>query len=567
MGQETKAGSAIQKTALNYGFADFETTTDPEDCRVWAWGLCDVDKGVTPEQCVLGNKIEGFLSELAKGLYDKVYFHNLAFDGDFVLSFLMHRGFKIVDKNPQKGEISTLISNMGKYYSIEIRFLTGIKVTLLDSLKKLPFSISGIAKAYNLTEQKLHIDYEEYREPGHPLTEDERKYLINDLLIGAKAIALMLEEGMTALTIGSDSLNTYKAMMPAFVRRFPELPIEYDDDFRLAYRGGWTFLNPKYARQVVGPGTVYDVNSLYPWVMRTQPLPHGSPRWFNGFPWEDKAFIMSITFTAELKKNHFPIIQVKGNPMFVPTQYLDRIEDPITLSVTSIDLAIWQEHYDMDILSYNGGYYFETETGFFDEYIDHFMDIKANSRGGKRTLAKLHLNSLYGKFASRPRVTGKYPVLEDGVIRLVEGEEQVKKPIYTPLSVFVTAYARKKTIEAAQANYENFIYADTDSIHVIGDVPEGSMEIHSTKLGAWKKEYNFDYATFWRAKAYTERKVDLDKQEVLGYETHIAGLPREIADEVQLGDYWAGHELSGKLRAKRVRGGTVLVDTPYRIDV
>ena len=87
MGQETKAGDAPQKTALNYGFADFETTTDPEDCRVWAWGLCDVDKDVTPEQCLLGNSIEGFLSELAKGVYDKVYFHNLAFDGDFVLSY------------------------------------------------------------------------------------------------------------------------------------------------------------------------------------------------------------------------------------------------------------------------------------------------------------------------------------------------------------------------------------------------------------------------------------------------------------------------------------------------
>jgi hypothetical protein len=567
MDQKAKARRKVQASALNYGFADFETTTDPEDCRVWAWGLCDVAKDVTPEQCLLGNGIEGFLSELAKGVYDKVYFHNLAFDGDFILYFLLQRGFKVVDNNPGNGEISTLISNMGKYYSIEVRFRTGVKVTLLDSLKKLPLSISGIAKAYNLPEQKLHIDYDEYRAPGHELTEDERKYLVNDIIIGAKAIALMLEEGMTALTIGSDSLNAYKTMMPRFSHRFPELPIEYDDDFRLAYRGGWTFLNPKYARTVVGPGTVYDVNSLYPWVMRTQPLPWGHPKWFNGYPWRTAAFIVSITFTAKLRRGYFPIIQVKGNPMYAPTQYLDEIEDPITLSVTSVDLAMWEKHYDMDILSYNGGYYFQTDTGFFDEYIDHFMEIKANSKGGQRTLAKLHLNSLYGKFASRPRVTGKHPILENEVIRLVEGEEVVKRPIYTPLSVFVTAYARKKTIEAAQANYENFVYADTDSIHVIGDVPEGSMEIHPTNLGAWKKEYNFDYATFWRAKAYTERKVDFEKQEVLGYETHIAGLPREIADEVRIGDYWAGHELTGKLRAKRVKGGTVLVDTPYRIDV
>lgn len=58
--------------------ADFETTTDPKDCRVWAWACCEVGD---PNNFIYGNDIKGFI-DLCKSKRDnyKMYFHNLKFD-------------------------------------------------------------------------------------------------------------------------------------------------------------------------------------------------------------------------------------------------------------------------------------------------------------------------------------------------------------------------------------------------------------------------------------------------------------------------------------------------------
>lgn len=37
--------------------ADFETTTDKNDCRVWAWAVCEI--GVV-DNIVIGNTIDSF---------------------------------------------------------------------------------------------------------------------------------------------------------------------------------------------------------------------------------------------------------------------------------------------------------------------------------------------------------------------------------------------------------------------------------------------------------------------------------------------------------------------------
>ena len=42
--------------------ADFETTTNIDDCRVWAWGLCDVEN---PEETfTYGNTLDNFFEFL-----------------------------------------------------------------------------------------------------------------------------------------------------------------------------------------------------------------------------------------------------------------------------------------------------------------------------------------------------------------------------------------------------------------------------------------------------------------------------------------------------------------------
>lgn len=118
---------------------------------------------------------------------------------------------------------------------------------------------------------------------------------------------------MTKLTAGSDSLATYKKMTgKLFIRRFPILSPEIDGEIRKAYRGGFTYADPRYSKQLNGKGSVYDVNSLYPSVMRTALLPYGDPIYSDGAPRTNRPlYIASITFTAKLNQTTFLASKLK----------------------------------------------------------------------------------------------------------------------------------------------------------------------------------------------------------------------------------------------------------------
>ena len=66
--------------------ADFETTTNPDDCRVWAWCICDIYD--IESTISYGETIETFIEYIGK-LHGKIYFHNLKFDGAFIVDLLL----------------------------------------------------------------------------------------------------------------------------------------------------------------------------------------------------------------------------------------------------------------------------------------------------------------------------------------------------------------------------------------------------------------------------------------------------------------------------------------------
>ena len=66
---------------------DFETTTDVNDCRGWASCLMNVD---TLEVIQLVNNIDDtmyLLEQLTISEKIELYYHNLKFDGEFILSW------------------------------------------------------------------------------------------------------------------------------------------------------------------------------------------------------------------------------------------------------------------------------------------------------------------------------------------------------------------------------------------------------------------------------------------------------------------------------------------------
>lgn len=170
---------------------------------------------------------------------------------------------------------------------------------------------------------------------GHVLTEDERSYIKNDVLIMAKALKILFDEKLTKMTRASNALADFKEIItrPKFLHYFPTLDYDIDKDIRKSYKGGFTYLNPIYKEKDVGEGVVLDVNSLYPSVMYEKPLPFGEPIYYEGKYKDDKVYplyIQMITCSFELKENKIPTIQIKNNHSFFrENEYLENSRNEI----------------------------------------------------------------------------------------------------------------------------------------------------------------------------------------------------------------------------------------------
>lgn len=605
-------------TDLKIYSADFETTTNPDDCRVWAWGLSNVENTQEKEY---GNSIETFI-EFLENKELKLYFHNLKFDGEFIVSYLLSNGWEW-SKEPKAHAFNTVISNTGLWYSITIYWKKKgkgyIKTTIWDSYKLLPFSVSKLAHDFKLPIKKLHIDYKEERPKGHELTEEEKAYLFNDIDIVAMCLKECFTQGFSKMTSSSSSFSIFKEEMQGdFKKVYPVIDMEIDKQIRPAYYGGFVWTNPKKQEKVIKEGIVFDVNSLYPSRMVAELLPYGKPKPFEGEYEHDDLYplwVATVTFSFDIKPGFIPCITLdKAGIKFSNNKYVYSSNNEfVTLTLSSIDWELIKEHYDVDVDHWDGGFKFMGCVGTATPYINNCMEVKKKEKGSKRALAKLKMNSVYGKFATNPDVTPKIPYLDDGVLKLKDptykpmkynkeskvfefGKEEIEKeyrdPVYIPYGVFITAYARRYTITTAQkVGLDRLCYIDTDSIHLEGtDVPEAIRDIVDDKeLGYWGLESVFKRAYFVGSKAYIE-EIQINEEEYkehqeeyfddnektdnlyynrdgIYYRLNVkcAGMTEKAKQNVTFNNFRVGNEVPDCLKTSHVKGGIVLVDNCYKI--
>ena len=147
--------------------ADFETATWLEDeTYVWCWAVSEIGNENNVEY---GTKIEEFLSWCEINSDTIIYFHNLKFDGQFILSYLLNNGYRCVNgEDTKEGRtFKTLITDMGIFFSIEIWFNTKKHIKIYDSMKLIPGKIEDMPKNFNIGLEKLDIDYNQVREEGY----------------------------------------------------------------------------------------------------------------------------------------------------------------------------------------------------------------------------------------------------------------------------------------------------------------------------------------------------------------------------------------------------------------
>lgn len=564
--------------------ADFETNNSVTECRVWAYAICEIGN---IDNFIYGNNIEDFIKwcEKVKG-NPTLYFHNLKFDGCYIISYLLQNGYEWVDNRDNRRDktFTTLITDMGVWYQIEIYFKVTSKrtvsVKINDSLKILNFSVDKIAKDFKLPISKLEIDYNEVRPIGHILTDQEVDYIRNDVTIMAMALDIMFKAGLTKMTIGSDAISNYKDTITSFTDYFPMLTYEEDEIIRKSYRGGWTYANPKWTNRQIGEGIVIDKNSMYPYQLSDKLLPFGRPEYYDGHYKEDITYplwVETITAKFDLKPNMLPTLQLKNTLGFIPNEYIETTKgEYVTITLTSVDYELLVTHYDVDVLEYHGGYKFKGIKGLFTKYVSTWMSEKNKAKkednASMYVISKLCLNSLYGKFGLNPNTRSKKPYLnDDKILKFELLPREIRDSIYVPVASFTTAYARMDIISNAQAirdyslskyGKDYFLYSDTDSIHAMKleeDELIKFMEIDDYKLGAYKVESTFRKACFIRQKCYIEE----DEGGVI--HSTIAGLPKKLGTDITFDNFKTGFTTSGKLRFMQVPNGVILVPTDFTI--
>lgn len=240
------------KKKIRYFVGDFETTVydDQDQTEVWASGVCEL----YTEDALVHHSIDetfDYLKSLKTNVV--IYYHNLKFDGNFWISYLLNNlqmtqamlvtekesgrvrdytGSDVLDPNNDvvwkdrkdmpNNSFEYSISDMGQWYSIDIK-TGGHMIEIRDSLKLLPFSVKKLGKDFKTKHQKLEMEYKGCRYAGCEISPSEEAYIKNDLYVVKEALEIMFDQGHDKMTIGSCCLAEFR-------KNFSTSKIEYDPD-------------------------------------------------------------------------------------------------------------------------------------------------------------------------------------------------------------------------------------------------------------------------------------------------------------------------------------------------
>mgnify|MGYP004707635525 CR=1 FL=1 len=594
-----------------YFMCDFETTVyeGQEKTEVWRSAVVELNT----EKVVILHSIEETFEYLQSFKGNKMlFYHNLKFDGSFWVDFLIRSsGYKQRFEYENEAEFDTVffkdkempiksfkytISDRGQWYNIIIRTPQGF-IEIRDSLKLLPYSVKKLGEDFKTKHQKLEMEYTGYRYRGCEITDKEKEYIRNDVLVVKEALEIMFQEGHNKTTIGACCLSEFKRGYETnyYNNLFPNLAemsldkdlygrANVDEYIRKSYKGGWCYVVKGKEKQIKENGLTADVNSLYPSMMTSESgnyYPVGEPRFWRGnyipnflqyqhtllHPYY---FFIRIRTRFYIKPNKLPFIQIKNTLSYLGTEYLETsdvytdkakgdfvkhkgevIPTTVILTLTQTDYYLLLQHYTLEDFEILDGCYFDTEIGLFDIYINKYRKIKQESKGAVKGIRKLLLNNLYGKLRRSTNNSYKIRKMENNRVVFYDVHSETKKPGYIRIGSAITSYRRNFTINARQANYygkdkPGFIYADTDSIHC--DLPLEKMKgikVDDKAFCCWKIENEWDYAFFSRQKTYIEHTIKKDGEPCKPfYLVKCRGMPQRSKELFidSFSDEWKKHK-------------------------
>lgn len=273
-----------------------------------------------------------------------VFVHNLKFDIEFYLSYF-RTCFTDVTAEQKKltdlldGEYTYLINDTGVFYTLSLNY-KGCLITFNDSYKLIPMTLEKACKAFGVDSQKLDMDYRDCY-----LTENNRNYIENDVKGLYQVLKVFFSETKKPnITIASQAYEIFSDFDGYSYLFDSYLTDKEDKILRKSYKGGFCYVNEKIKGKVLKnlKGKIYDINSLYPYVMESERLfPIGKP----GYKGKDCINFYKVRVKAKAK--HIPAIFTKAfsnKASYFHEIDTDELKDKF-LVFTESDLKVLQKFY------------------------------------------------------------------------------------------------------------------------------------------------------------------------------------------------------------------------------
>lgn len=613
-----KRGKAVQQSHMYV--ADFETCdtstvssklkdgTIVYNQRVWLAGF----KNLETMQSTYFNNLPDFMNSiLARGdnQNTEYAFHNIKFDGSYIIPYLMSNGYTLATGKPLSGQFSVLVDDMNNWYSINIQVTKRRKVALWDSLKLFPSPLEYLPDVYGTPTKKVIESqdwYMEARPDGYIPNERDLMYFENDLQVPAETLNAHIDffDIRFKKTQASQSFYNFTESFKAWKWRFPALTDEQDNSIRTAYWGGISHVNPLHKGKDIENIVVDDINSSYPDKAANNKLPYGNciAEYGEGKnPDSSKFWIAEALVEFTLKPDHIPCIPSKSiteGKTLDSEKWLDNSNGIVKMSFSTIDFDTMRMSYDITVYrwcwSMHWAWKVHPEVARF---VNSNNDIKVKySKLAKietdpllrvryntlRNRAKIDNNTFYGKFGEEVIKYGKQPEMTDDGVKWVVGEPDIQSEHsrkFLPVAIAITAWGRQQLVIMANILGKHFIYCDTDSVHyelagahlIEQAEKDGIIKRDPELLGAWKLEGTFVFGRYLRAKCYIE--IDEDGHQ----EATVAGLPADKhsgqfsktrsclnKENFHIG-YIVPVEQANKLRTIRTATGNKLLPVGYQI--
>jgi hypothetical protein len=501
------------------------------------------------------------------------YFFNLTFDFSQMEKYFVERyepreGFQF-----KKGECN-ILQSPNRMYSVCFRTKTSGRMIYFNDLWLLTnASLNASAKSF-VAEEKIYIEDKNFVK-GVPSTA-EQKYGMKDAELTYRlALALKDIHGFDLtekITIGARSLSLFEEVIksdddgvdiagvkcptpgkPAKnIQEYFEIQKKdikiFEKMLRRSTRGG---ICQAFQTGVFKDCIHIDIHSAHPSQM-VKSIPYGSMLTekpagaYDTVVYPDGVFVLKpgglkmMTFTSKANCLRYQYITENKPGIFVGDFALDGT------------YGIWKDEYDLIISQYDfvgdvKEYYFKSRVDpRLSSLIKTLYHGKETAEGARRTVYKYLLNSLYGKFLTRPDGEQIVYSIEDGKVKRHKEKDDTRKPVALPLGCWIATQTRVQLMSTAlkvKDYNRNLLYCDTDSlIFKYYDGWENDIPI-GDDLGDWGVESTPEKVNIVGAKTYQEM---INGKTV----TKCAGLSNSVSNLIPFGELTDGYETT-RLKAER----------------